>query len=490
MIRICDRIYEYLEQGGSGEFCAIAEAVLQLRNAGAELARKLVLQAVEGDERFRVEAGKLALSGKAGAGRRESRKLRMTALSIVSVPTAHGAETAGEVAAVVFDRERILDTRSVLIRPADGLARRAMLEWGVGADELSAALDAGEARAAIAALTEGTVVELSAGRAAQWAGMDAGRRLSLGRLASSALGRRRWTLERICAALGLRWAPALRAGREARLIALAGQDLLRRLDEKTGATLESAEEISDAVENALASGAGDYALDRATIEDAPAEPGVYVFKDQSGCPVYVGKSANLRARVRSYFYSRTGEDAKKQAIRESAASLECERTGSELIALMREAELIERLRPRINLQFEVHGRSHPYVGRRSVAVVLPSARLGFLDVVIVAAGRSVEVCRIGRGGRVSRKLEKAVRKCFQAHGGEKGASDRCTPQTPPSRRRLGVTPGASTAARLAASWIERRRGKVDYVVIDEQADARAALQALARLIAEARDRTT
>ena len=37
----------------------------------------------------------------------------------------------------------------------------------------------------------------------------------------------------------------------------------------------------------------------------PRSPGVYVFKDRTGNPIYVGKASNLRARVRQYFYGDT-----------------------------------------------------------------------------------------------------------------------------------------------------------------------------------------
>ena len=36
--------------------------------------------------------------------------------------------------------------------------------------------------------------------------------------------------------------------------------------------------------------------------DLPAAPGVYQFEDALGTPIYVGKSVNLRRRVRSYYY--------------------------------------------------------------------------------------------------------------------------------------------------------------------------------------------
>ncbi|MGH8871838.1 MAG: DEDD exonuclease domain-containing protein [Acidimicrobiia bacterium] len=37
-------------------------------------------------------------------------------------------------------------------------------------------------------------------------------------------------------------------------------------------------------------------------DSLPRRPGVYVFRDRHGTPIYVGKATNLRARVRQYFY--------------------------------------------------------------------------------------------------------------------------------------------------------------------------------------------
>lgn len=40
----------------------------------------------------------------------------------------------------------------------------------------------------------------------------------------------------------------------------------------------------------------------ALSEALPRRPGVYIFRDRHGTPIYVGKATNLRARVRQYFY--------------------------------------------------------------------------------------------------------------------------------------------------------------------------------------------
>ena len=38
-----------------------------------------------------------------------------------------------------------------------------------------------------------------------------------------------------------------------------------------------------------------------TLRTLPAQPGAYLMKDAAGTVIYVGKAANLRSRVRSYF---------------------------------------------------------------------------------------------------------------------------------------------------------------------------------------------
>ena len=46
----------------------------------------------------------------------------------------------------------------------------------------------------------------------------------------------------------------------------------------------------------------------------PTAPGVYLHKDEAGKIIYVGKAKNLRNRVRSYFQSGRGHDAKTREL--------------------------------------------------------------------------------------------------------------------------------------------------------------------------------
>lgn len=93
-------------------------------------------------------------------------------------------------------------------------------------------------------------------------------------------------------------------------------------------------------------------MDMAAFDDllsaAPESPGVYIFRDAEGRPVYVGKAASLKSRLRSYSPSRATA-AKEVFICGQAASLETMVTRSELEAFMLEQTLISRHRPRYNV---------------------------------------------------------------------------------------------------------------------------------------------
>jgi DNA polymerase-3 subunit epsilon len=80
----------------------------------------------------------------------------------------------------------------------------------------------------------------------------------------------------------------------------------------------------------------------------PRRPGVYLFRDRGGRPLYVGKATDLRSRVRSYFST---DDRRKigQLLRETEHidHLVCSST---LEAAVLEGRLIRRLLPRFNRQ--------------------------------------------------------------------------------------------------------------------------------------------
>ena len=95
------------------------------------------------------------------------------------------------------------------------------------------------------------------------------------------------------------------------------------------------------------------------LDTLPTKPGVYLFKDQTGKIIYVGKAINLRSRVRSYFHE-FGQFAKTVQLVQQIADLETIIVGSELEALILEMNLIKKHRPKYNVRLKDDKR-YPYI---------------------------------------------------------------------------------------------------------------------------------
>ena len=91
----------------------------------------------------------------------------------------------------------------------------------------------------------------------------------------------------------------------------------------------------------------------------PGKPGVYRMTDEKGSVLYVGKARNLKARVQSYV--RSGGHTNRIATMVSlTASMEFVTTETEVEALLLEANLIKRLKPRYNVILR-DDKSFPYI---------------------------------------------------------------------------------------------------------------------------------
>ena len=66
--------------------------------------------------------------------------------------------------------------------------------------------------------------------------------------------------------------------------------------------------------------------------DLPAAPGVYQFQDAVGTPIYVGKSVNVRRRVRGYFYAGGPKDERMALMVRLARGIEVHPAGTDLEA--------------------------------------------------------------------------------------------------------------------------------------------------------------
>ncbi|MEA3377398.1 MAG: excinuclease ABC subunit UvrC [Chloroflexota bacterium] len=109
------------------------------------------------------------------------------------------------------------------------------------------------------------------------------------------------------------------------------------------------------------------------IESLPRRPGVYLMRDVNDDVVYIGKTVDLRNRVRSYFHASALEHPKTRALVSEIDELEFIVTDSELEALILEANLIKKHRPRYNVRFKDDKR-YPYI-KVTVATAYPKVTI-------------------------------------------------------------------------------------------------------------------
>ena len=274
----------------------------------------------------------------------------------------------------------------------------------------------------------------------KWLGEALCAPLSLRRLASLRLGLpASHGLHELAAALGIRWretddpldlAEALEWGLEG----------LRR----PGETLQSLR-----AETTASPGPGlDWsrvAFDRSFLEGVPQGPGTYRFYDAEDRLLYVGKSKDLRRRLRGYF--REGKRPERvQRMLDRLHRVELEPSGSDLEAVLREAAQIARRNPEHNVQRRVHRRPDRFdrLDRlRSVLVLEPAEPPWVLRAYLLRDGRLIDRVPLGpRGGGLAR-----VARLLDAHFFE-------------TRPPLRAVSGDAVDVEVVGRWLAAHRERV------------------------------
>jgi excinuclease ABC subunit C len=98
----------------------------------------------------------------------------------------------------------------------------------------------------------------------------------------------------------------------------------------------------------------------AQLKVLPAKPGVYIFRDEDGRVLYIGKAKSLRPRVRSYFQATPDTRAQIAQLPGRVADIEVIVTGTEAEALHVEQNLVKRHRPPFNIRLR-DDKSFPYI---------------------------------------------------------------------------------------------------------------------------------
>ncbi len=95
------------------------------------------------------------------------------------------------------------------------------------------------------------------------------------------------------------------------------------------------------------------------LKEIPVSAGVYLYKDSAGKIIYIGKAKRLRSRVRSYFQARPF-DRKTDALVKQIADVEFIVTDNEVEALILEATLTKKHKPRYNVNLK-DDKSYPHL---------------------------------------------------------------------------------------------------------------------------------
>jgi len=144
-----------------------------------------------------------------------------------------------------------------------------------------------------------------------------------------------------------------------------------------------------------------YSFDRAFLRHVPRVAGTYRFYDSEDNLLYVGKSKNLHRRLASYFRDGVARAPRVQELLDRLHRIDFDATGSELEAILREAEQIRRDNPSANVQRNVHeGRG---ARLRSILILEPAEPPHILRAYLIQEGRLVGRVGIGpRGGGLAR----------------------------------------------------------------------------------------
>ena len=134
----------------------------------------------------------------------------------------------------------------------------------------------------------------------------------------------------------------------------------------------------------------------------PVSAGVYLFKNEKGQAIYVGKAKSIRARVRSHMSGVPKLGPKQEAMLEAAVDIDFIVTDTDLEALVLENSLIKQNKPRFNVLLR-DDKNYPYL-RMVMSERFP--RLQFVRGAYASKGGKSFICLAStydkRGARRSR----------------------------------------------------------------------------------------
>ena len=123
-------------------------------------------------------------------------------------------------------------------------------------------------------------------------------------------------------------------------------------------------------------------MQKADLQKIPNNPGVYLFQDAHSKTLYVGKAGDLSKRVPSYFRSDLELGPKTTKMVKESTQLEFIKTETEFEALLLEADLIKRLKPKYNSLLK-DDKSYKYIqiaqNREIPTILMPRTKINSRD---------------------------------------------------------------------------------------------------------------
>ena len=92
----------------------------------------------------------------------------------------------------------------------------------------------------------------------------------------------------------------------------------------------------------------------------PSNPGIYLFLDEKGSVLYVGKAKNLKKRVANYFINNSTLLDKTKILISKTSKIKAISTHNEIEALLLEANYIKKYKPIFNSRL-TDGKAYPLI---------------------------------------------------------------------------------------------------------------------------------
>ena len=97
-----------------------------------------------------------------------------------------------------------------------------------------------------------------------------------------------------------------------------------------------------------------------SYQSLSSNPGIYLFLDQKGSVLYIGKARNLKKRVASYFANRSSLPEKTKILVSKTSKIRTISTHSEIEALLLEANYVKKYKPFFNSRL-ADGKAYPLI---------------------------------------------------------------------------------------------------------------------------------